>query len=208
MQLRAVGRRVAHVGEPLAPFWRRLGDALAGVPFDPERPQLHASYAYAHALDWPRTIAAIEAVPDHADEPVLLERLAIARLRSGDRNGAIAALSQLRWRSPETASECLEQGRIRDFTVSQAWFAFVELDAEPDVTFFPTYQLLAEPGLVRSLPETLASGERVSAGEQAFSAVRALLRDDTAGTRRAVRAAAPWLLDAYHEARDHRIRGA
>lgn len=190
----------------LAPFWRRLGDALAGAPFDPERPQLHASHAYAHALDWPRTVAAIEAVPDHADEPVLLERLALARLRAGDRNGAIAALSQLCWRAPQKATECLEQGRIGDFTVRQAWFAFIELDAEPDATFFPAYQLVAEPGLVRSLPETFAGGERVSVGEQAFSAVRALLCGDTAETRRAVRAAAPWLLEVYHEVRGNRIR--
>ena len=186
----------------LTPFWRRLADALAVEPFDPERPQLHASHAYAHALDWPRTIAAIEAVPDHADEPVLLERLAIARLREGDRNGAIAALSQLCWRSPETASECLEKGSIGDFTVSQAWLAFVDLDAEPDVTFFPAYQLLAEPGLVRSLPRSLASGEGMSAGEHAFRVVRALLCADSAETRRALRAAAPWLLDAYHQMRE------
>src|SRR5690606_34336339 len=99
---------------------------------------------------------------------------------------------------------CLEKGSMGDFKVSQAWLAFVELDAEPDMTFFPAYQLLAERGLVRSLPQALAGGEGMSVGEQAFRAVRALLSADSAETRRAVRAAAPWLLDAYHEVREAR----
>jgi hypothetical protein len=199
----------AEARDVLVPFWQRLAAALDGVAFDPERPRLHAGYAHARALDWPRAVAAIEAVPGHAEIPELLGPLAEVRLRDRDRNGAIAAWCRLCWRAPAAATECLDATNFPDFGVREAWFAFLELDAEPGTTFFPAYLLLAEPGLAKRLPEDLGDADGDGGGkpgERAYSAMRALLRvDDTEG-RRSLRAAAPWLLEEYLKTREVRVQ--
>jgi hypothetical protein len=181
----------------LVPFWRRLAAPLVDAPFDAERPHLHASHAYASALDWPAVIGAIAATPGHESEPALLARLAEARRRDGDRNGAIAGWCRLCWRAPDVAAERLDAADLPDATVRGAWLAFLELDAEPGAEFFPAYLLLAERGLARVLPVELGDGD--GACERAFRAMRRLLGGDDTDARRAVRAAAPWLLDTYLE---------
>jgi hypothetical protein len=187
----------------LAPFWRRLAAALADVPFDAAKPHLHASHAYACALDWPRVIASIEAAPGHAEQPMLLVRLAAACRLDGDRDGAIAAWCALCLLAPDAAADTLDAADLPDIAVREAWRDFLELDAEPSAVFFPAFLLLMEPGLARSLPETF--GRDAGAGEHAFRAMRALLRADDTEARRAVRAAAPWLLEAYLDARASRF---
>ncbi len=131
------------------------------------------------------------------------------------------------WRAPEAAHDVLDASELPDTALRETWLAFLDVDAgggqehevagggdlgagqqdqrgrdlgaEPDVAFFPAYALLAEPGLAARLPDDLAGGD--GRGEQAFRAMRALLRADGVEARRALRAAAPWLLAAYLEAR-------
>jgi hypothetical protein len=188
--------------EVLAPLWRRVAGALAGAPFDAEHPRLHASYVYAQCLDWAGAIAAIEAVPGHASEPVLLGRLAEAHSRAGDRTAAIAAWCRLCWHAPDAASECLDAGEMPDAPVREAWLEFLELDAEPGTKWFPAYLLLGAPGLASWLPANLGDGP--TSGERAFRAVRDVLQADGAEARRALQAAAPWLLEEYLKTRPAR----
>jgi len=188
--------------EVLAPLWRRVAGALASVPFDPEHPRLHASYAYVQCLDWAGAIAAIEAVPGHASEPVLLGRLVEAHSRAGDRTSEIAAWCRLCWHAPDAASECLDAGEMPDTFVREAWLEFLELDAEPGTEWFPAYLLLGVPGLASWLPENLGDGAGL--GKRAFRAVREVLHADGAEARRALQAAAPWLLEEYLKTRPAR----
>jgi hypothetical protein len=51
--------------------------ALQKLPFDPGHPQLHASYARGQCLDWAR---AVEASPEHGEQPALLIRLGAAAM--------------------------------------------------------------------------------------------------------------------------------
>lgn len=191
----------ANARDLLAPFWQRLAAALDGVPFDPERPALHASYAHARCLDWSRAIAAIEAEPGHAAQPVLLARLAEARRHDGDRQGAIAAWCRLCWRAPEIAGSCLDDPELPDPGVHRSWLAYLDLDADAQAgpEYFPAYLLLAEPGLARALAVELADDD--SRGENAFRALHRLRHEDTTADRKALREAAPWLLEAYLQAR-------
>jgi hypothetical protein len=181
----------------LAAFWRRLADALAGVPFDPERPALHASYAYSRCPDWRRAVAAVEAVPNHPAEPALLARLAVARRRAGNRNGAIEALCLLCWHFPTAAETLLDDAEIPEVTLHQAWIEFrdIDLDPPPETCLFPAWYLLTEPGLAHTLASDRGTGD--NGGESAFRAVRRLLDHDCIEARKAVRAAEPWLLEAY-----------
>ncbi|MDN5871443.1 MAG: hypothetical protein L0H73_12065 [Nitrococcus sp.] len=187
----------AQAHDLLAPFWQRLADALAGAPFDPERPALHASYAYAQCLDWCRAAAAVEAVLDYAAQPVLLARLAEARYRNGDRHGAIATWAALCWRFPAAAEKVMEGPELPDTRLRVVWIRFCDqnLDPPPDTSLFPAYLLLSEPELARTLPADLSAGDSV--GENAYQAVHQLLQRDSIDTRRAVHNARPWLLEAY-----------
>lgn len=181
----------------MAVFWQRLAAALVNVPFDPERPALHASYAYVQCLDWRQAMATIEAVPDYAAHPVLLARLAQARYHAGEYNGAIAAWCMLCWCSGSTAEKALNELPPSATKLREAWIDFrdFDLDPAPATGLFPARLLLAEPGLARALAPDLAAGD--SAGRHAFRAVRQLLQQDCIDTRKAVRKAAPWLLEAY-----------
>ena len=62
----------------LAPFWRRLGQALGGHAFDPRQPDLHVSYMALQAEDWQQLQASIEQVADWRRQPVLLRRYALS----------------------------------------------------------------------------------------------------------------------------------
>lgn len=181
----------------MAAFWQRLAAALDHAPFDPERPRLHASHAYAQCLDWPRAAAAVEAVAEHTAHPALLARLARARYHDGDYNGAIAAWCQLCWTSAGSAALELDSLPPTATKLRQIWVDFHALDVDPgpDTRLFPAWLLLAEPGLAHGLPRDLAAG--AGAGELAFGAVRRLLRQDSIEARKGVRAAAPWLLAQY-----------
>lgn len=185
----------------MGPFWRRLATALAGLPFDPQRPSLHASYAYLRCHDWRRAARAVLDTPGYAEEPALLARLADARRRDGDRKGAVADWFRLCWRFPAEAAARLDDPGFPDRKVREAWIDFRDLDVEPvpPTGFFPAHMLLTAPGLARALAPDLAVGD--GHGEQAFRAVRCLLSNDDMAARKAVQTAAPWLLARYLERR-------
>ncbi len=179
----------------LALFWRRLAQALAGTPFDSQRPLLHASHAWLRCHDWWSAASAVLETAAYASEPVLLARLAEARRRNGDRNRAIETWCELCWRFPDAADAVLDDAGIPDSRVHQAWLHFRDLDPPAETVLFPARLLLSEPGLARALSLTIAAGD--SAGEQAFRAVRTLLHEDGIDARKAVQSAAPWLLEFY-----------
>lgn len=185
----------------MVPFWHRLAAALTGAPFDPERPELHASYACVRALDWRGAVAAIEAQPDYATHPALLERLAQARYHDGQYSAAIMAWSALCWLCARTAEAALDDLPPTAGKLRTAWVDFRDLDIEPapDAGLFPARLLLAEPGLAHAVPPDIAAGDSI--GEHAFRAVHQLLQDDCTDTRKAVQDVAPWLLAAYLDLR-------
>lgn len=179
----------------LGPFWRRLANALADAPFDPQRPLLHASHAYLRCHEWRRAATAVLETPAYAAEPELLARLAEVRRRDGDRRGAIETWCLLCWRFPAAAEALLDDPEFPDRRLREAWIQFCDLDPPAETVLFPACFLLGERGLARALASDFAAGD--SEGENAFRAVRRLLCDDGIEARRAVRAAAPWLLDGY-----------
>lgn len=181
----------------LAACWRRLAKGLSGVPFDPERPSLHASYAYLRCHDYRDAMITVLETPAYAAQPAFLARLAEARRRDGDRKGAIETWCVLCWHFPAAAITVLDNPAIPDSRLRGVWLEFRELDLDPpaETVLFPARLLLAEPGLARALPHELGSGDSV--GEQAFCKVRSLLREDGIEARKSVRAVAPWLLECY-----------
>lgn len=189
----------------LAPFWRRLAQRLDGQPFDPARPERHASFALAQCLAWREAGESVRATPGFESEPVLLARLAEAERRAGERVRAIDTLARLSWVFPREAEDWLDAEGFPDPGVRAAWEALRDLDLEPalDARWLPAWLLVVEPGLARVL-EAAPPAVTGAAGE-AFGALRALhaaaAPDSTApaamAERARLRAAHPGLLACW-----------
>jgi hypothetical protein len=80
-------------------------------------------------------------------QPVLLERLAEAERRLGDRVVAIERLAALCWCFCEQAEALLDADGFPDGGVRAAWQSYRDLDLEPPVesAWFPAWLLLCEP---------------------------------------------------------------
>jgi hypothetical protein len=185
----------------LAPFWRRLGEELSGCPFDPGDERLHGSWVFAQCLDWEAVRASILATPGWTGQPRLVERLAEACFRLGEREAGIALWCRLCWDFPAQAESVLGASDLPDVAVMQAWEMFTGL-AEPDAdaAWFPAWLLLAEPGLTHHLA-TDAAPDTPGPG-RAFRQLHRLQCPDRAAEeeialRAGLSAESPRLLAAY-----------
>lgn len=156
--------------EFLAPLWRDVGQALEPVVFDAKNPSRHASYAYTQGRAWAKVRNAVLAVTDFEHQPDLLDRLAQAQWRLGDRPAALLCWFKLCWLEPMVFVQEVDN-RIPDISLKMAWQEFLEQDVEVWTPWFPAWMLCHEPGLVRVLP---ASGGN-SQAELGFNVLRTLL---------------------------------
>ena len=157
----------------LAPLWRDIARALGPAPFDPSRPERHATRAYREGLDWEHLRQSVLAVPSYATEPVLLARLAEAHWRLHDRANAIESWFALCRLAPEVFERVIEAADFPDWALRTAWRVALEQDFEPEMTpvWFPAWMLLEEPGLAG----VLAPRHTDDAPSRAFAMVIALL---------------------------------
>ena len=184
----------------LAPLWRDIGRALDPAPFDPHRPERHASRAYREGLDWERLRRSVLAVPGYGREPVLLMRLAEAEWRLRNRAQAVESWFALCRLAPEEFERLIEAPDFPDWALRLAWREALEQDLEPLMTpaWFPAWMLLEEPGLAGVL-ESLGSDDDPSC---VFDLVVALLAHpdpDERGIelRRGLQSIHPGLLQRY-----------
>jgi len=119
----------------LVPHWRRLAAALAGYAFDPEQPELHASFAAARAEDWAAVRAAVEAEACWQSRPALVLRHAQAAERLGENETALADWCRLCWRFPIDAAGGLAASRF----LSHEWSAFQNLHVVLATEDFPAW---------------------------------------------------------------------
>ena len=182
----------------LAPLWRDIGRALDPLPFDPHRPERHASRAYREGLDWERLRSSILAVPGYEREPVLLGRLAEAEWRLRNRARVIESWFALCRLAPGAFERLIEAPDFPDWAVRTAWRLALEQDFEPEMTpaWFPAWMLLEEPGLAGVLEPRYGD----DGPSRAFDAVIALLThpgpdERSIELRRALQAIHPgWLV--------------
>ncbi len=177
----------------LAPFWRRLGGALAGWSFDPGRPQLHASLVAERLGDWQGVVDAVSAESDWRDQPVLLRREARAQGQLGRPWKALSSWALLCWRFPDRTEAI---GREAGAEWHRRWRELGDLEPELSAGDFPAWLLLHYPGLAERLdPEVLSHAPPV------FSLVGELLAE-SAGPRamvlrRSLKQAHPALFEHY-----------
>ncbi len=156
--------------EFLEPLWRDVGHALEPAAFDAKNPLRHASYAYAQGRAWAKVRNAVHAVTDFEHQPELLDRLAQAEWRLGDRPAALLCWFRLCWLAPMVFARQVDKG-IPDMSLKIAWQEFLEQDAEVSTPWFPAWMLCQEPGLVRVLPASGGSSQ----AEFGFDVLRTLL---------------------------------
>jgi len=147
----------------LAPFWRRLADALGGQSFDAEMPNLHASYPLGCASDWSGVKASILEDPSWQDYPLLRCRLAEAEFYLGERKSALALWCRLCWDFPVEAEQLLPSVPNRE--LRSALIRYRELDVEPEleIAFFPVWLLLERTDTRDALLPTTVDQDQVAA---------------------------------------------
>ncbi len=191
----------------LAPFWRRLGQALEGHPFDPTQDHLHPSWAYAQCLDWQAVHDSVLSTAKALEHPALLGRLAEATRRLDRRLEAIGLWCDLCRRFPDNAATLLGDPDLPDTGVRAAWESYHNQEqVEPDPAWFPAWLLLTEPGLARALPQEEAGP--ASAAARGFRVLQDLLslapdaeHREQVGLRRELQEAHPGFLTLYLERR-------
>lgn len=194
----------------LAPLWRQLADALARHAHSDDEPDLHRSFALSQAQDWAGVAECIRAEPGWQRHAPLCLRLARSGFYRQHRTEALAAWYHLCWRHPERARRELDGREQPDSSIAAAWARFQDSeddgplfeagsdDRAPDVSDFPAWMLLHEPGLALYLPADLPSGE--TPGEEHYRQVhrwiqarRANLHAEELALRKAIQASSPLL---------------
>ena len=184
----------------LAPWWQEVGQALAGAVFDPEHPKRHASWAWRQCREWRAVLSTVRAVPDHANHPVLVARLAEAHHALHERTTAVEHWFALCRLAPAEFARHVRAPGFPDRAMAEAWHEAEDSDAlEEDLTaeWFPAWMLIAEPGLARAVPAIAET----DGPARAFNLVRGLrLADSEAklvALRRALKALHPGLFASY-----------
>lgn len=139
----------------LVPHWRRVAAALAGNAFDPQRPELHASFAAARAEDWATVNSAVETEVDWKSHLALILRHAQAAERLGESETALADWCRLCWDFPHDAACELVASRL----LAHEWSAFQDLHVALDTEDFPAW--LAIRGRLRCAIPADAGNARV-----------------------------------------------
>ncbi len=179
----------------LAPLWAALAESVAGRPFDPQAPDLHAAPLWVRAGRWGPAREAVEAQPDWRDHPKLVLIHAEACRQVRDRAAAWRDWLGLCWDHPQAAEAALDARGLPDRTLADLWARFGDLDPPLSLDEFPPWLLCADPGLRHAVPpEAAPSGPR---GE-AFRLVHRLLGgEDGMPLRQALAGVSPALLRVY-----------
>jgi len=172
----------------LRPLWRGIASGLDPSRFEAADSQRHVSWIHRQCLDWENVKASILAVPDHRNEPALVERLAEAEWWLRDRIAAVAHWFALCRSAPERFKAMLDVPCVPDAAVLAAWRAAKASDIEPEVgiAWFPAWMLLAEPELARIV--AFAGGKQPA--DRAFDLLKALLTTEAGNIKRRAELAA------------------
>jgi len=141
----------------LSPLWRQLSDALQGSPFNPNEPNLHASFALCQAQDWAAVSDCVMRELNWQWHTPLCLRQTESAFNRRRRVEALAAWCQACWREPASTSAAVTRLHHPDLTT--LWHRFLDEEEPLQEADFPAWLLLQEPGLVLQLAEDLPPGD-------------------------------------------------
>lgn len=180
----AAGELGAGARDFLAPFWRRLANALRGLPYTASLPTRHASYPLSRAFDWSGVKEAVLEDGAWQSYPLLRLRLAEAAFHLGDRRTALATWCRMCWDFPDEAEQAFANGAFPDKELRPDWERYGDLDMEPelDIPYFPAWLLLERTETRNAL--TAEEAPQTHAAGCAYAALHDLLGDGNALTER------------------------
>ncbi len=179
----------------LAPLWAALAECLAGDPFDPGSPRLHAGYAWARAGRFVEARRALESQPDWQRLPAILIAHADACRRTADPAAARQDWAMLCWRHPLDAERALGAKDLADTRLHRLWNQFGDMDLDLETNDFPAWLLLADPGMAAAVPPDLAPSD---AAGSAYGLLHRMARgEDAIALRKALTEVRPGLLKVY-----------
>ena len=134
-------------------FWLDLGQALSGWAFDAQHPTRHASWAYGRAGDWERAQQAIVQERDHANQPILMARLAEAEWHLDHRDRALQHHFTLCWSDPGYFEEVVAGPDFPNRSLQETWFEARDDDLDPPVSppWFPAWTVAGRPQVAARL---------------------------------------------------------
>lgn len=140
-------------------FWRALALAVAGLPYQPNSPQLYAAALWLRAREWEAAAAAVTTIPSWRRIPQPLAWMCQARLASQGLAVAWPLLVELAWLHPAgfgalvphldtpVLSRLMRRFDL-EFAVEEAGAdGAVLVEESARLTWFPAWALAAEPGL-------------------------------------------------------------
>lgn len=186
----------------LRPAWRWLARATQAIGNAPrEDPRLHPSYPLMQIPNWAAVRDSLQADPLLLQQPLLLQRLALAWQRCGSRELGLLWALQCVDRHPDAAVRWLDAAEVEQWRdVGELWNDYLlcerQLAVELPVHGFIGFVLVRHPGLIRALQPLPALSHPASA------AVLELLRcrfdgGDELPLRRQLAAVDPLLLKLY-----------
>lgn len=195
-QLSALARR--RLGDNAAAYlrglWSALAERQAGLRFDPQRPQHHASHAWLQAGEAERAVDAIAMEPGWRDDAPLLVRMAQACSGCGRSGEARLAWMRLCWLHPQAAEQAFDESRA-DPSLLEHWSEFQSDEAAYATEEFPAWMLIADPGQRFGVPAEQAP--QTPAGELYEATVALIASNGELSARRRVQALRPALLKRY-----------
>ena len=144
---RALGPAAA---EPwLRPMWHALALRCAGLPFQPARPDDHATTLWLHGAHWAEAVLAVQGIESWRRIPAPLAWMLEARCRLGQLDACWALLAELAWLAPGRLDTLLR--RPIDPLLARLHTAFDRSfdgagDAS-DLPWFPAWVLTHTPAL-------------------------------------------------------------
>jgi len=130
----------------LAPLWRELARAIAGLPFDPRSETLHAARVWMRSGDWQAAVASIEAIPSWRRQPAPLSWMIEARFHVDGIAAVWPLIAELAWMAPWRVELLLPQLPAAQLArwVRRFETQFDGSDAQDGFAWFPAWLLLED----------------------------------------------------------------
>ncbi len=178
----------------LAYAWRRLSKAMLGMPYDPPRPNRHASSVLLRIPDFQAVIACLDAEPELYRQTVLLERKAQSHSALHQHETGLMLWCLLMELDADYTEQALD--RHPSHRIYTLWQDFWDTENNWSSTNFPAYVLLRHPGLLDYL-QNLPPLRLPSSQAMVLLLRQRLAGDDEIPARKELQSISPELLSAY-----------
>ncbi len=178
----------------LALAWRRLANAMRGMPFNPEQPWRHSSSALLKIPDYPAAIECLNADPGLYRHAILLERMVQSSGAMHQHKNELILWCLLMELDADYTEQALE--RHQSHRAHALWQDFWDVEDNWSNALFPAYVLVRQPGLLHYLDDFPPL--RLPASRAMVSLLRRRLDgENEISARRELQAISPQLLTVY-----------